>query len=555
MIESIQISNYALIDSVEIEFQPGLNVITGETGAGKSIILGALSLILGGRADTRVIADSSRKSVIEAVFNIDDTDAIASICRENEIELDPADPRRLIMRRELSPSGRSRAFVNDSPVSLATMRSLAIHLVDIHSQHQNLLLAQPSFQLDIIDSLAGNAQLRDAFTERYIALRDVMRRLKRAKAYIAKTRQDEEFTRFQLAQLDELNLIEGEQDDLERERDIQASQSEIKSHLVAALQALQLSDSSALTLIGEASAEIEMLDGTIDEVDTLISRLDAVKVELQDIAEQLSITDRDITTLPTDLEAIDERLQEIRSMERRHQVDTVEQLIAIREKLRANLSTLDNADSTLERLEAALKIEHTRALEAAALLTESRRRQAAIFEADLKERAVPLGMKNLQCNIKVSPDALSATGADRVEFLFAFNKNQPMLPVGDTASGGEISRLMLSIKAIIAERMHLPSLILDEIDTGVSGDVAARMGLLMEAIAGYSQVITITHLPQVASKGVTHFKVYKEDDEHSTHTHIAHLDRDGRIDELAIMLSGDAANEAARLTAIKLLDN
>ena len=557
MLESLYISNYALIDNLDIDFEPGLNVITGETGAGKSIILGALSLILGGRADTKAVGDPTRKSVIEATFRIGDNDKLRQLCKDTDI--DPADGDddidTLIMRREIVPAGRSRAFINDSPVPVAKLQELAIHLVDIHSQHQNLLLAQPKFQLDIIDSLAGNGALKEEYQKAYATLREAVRKLKKARRDLENSRSDEEYTRYQLQQLEELQLIEGEQADLEHERDIQANLAGIKTALHDALQALTDGDGNALSLLDTAAESIESLEGVVNPSDNIAQRLENSRLEIQDIADTLSAIDSNLQASPAELEDIEQRLNTIYSMQHRHHVDSVEELIALRDNMRATLDALDNSDTHIAELEKHARRALAIAREAAEALSASRRRCAESFAVRLRERAVPLGMKNLQCEIAVSPTDLSSTGADNVEFLFSFNKNQPLMPVGKTASGGEISRLMLSIKAIIAEHMQLPSLILDEIDTGVSGDVAHRMGCLMESIAGHSQVITITHLPQVASKGSVHLKVYKEDDADATHTRLRRLNADERVGEIALMLSGDAANAEARATAATLLDS
>lgn len=552
MVESLHITNYALIDDIDITLAPGLNVITGETGAGKSIIMGALSLILGGRVDSRVVSDSSRKSVIEAVFKVERYAGVKEFCDEND--LDYPDDSRIIMRREITPAGRSRAFINDTPVTVTKMRELAIHLVDIHSQHQNLLLAQSDFQLDIIDRLAANTDLLNEYLSRFTKLREALRRLKRLKAAIAKSREDEEFTRFQIEKLDNLNPQPGEIDELERERDIQANLSQVKQNVSEAIEALSDSEYGISTLLDRVAASTEDLESYVDPKLNLVARLDTIALEIKDITETFQSIDDSIVADADSLEDIETRLSELNSMLRRHKVDTVEELIAIQKKLHNQLDLIEDGDEEVATLEKSVRRALSLARESAAKLTASRKAQAEDFGNQLQKRAVPLGMKNLQCEIRVNECDLTSHGADNVEFLFAFNKNQPLLPVGNTASGGEISRLMLSIKAIIAEHIQLPSLILDEIDTGVSGDVATRMGELMKSIAGYSQVIVITHLPQVAAKGAHHYKVYKVDDDDATHTRIRQLSPEQRVDELALMLSGDPLNEAARANARELLN-
>ncbi len=550
MLESLHISNYALIDNVDIRFHDGLNIITGETGAGKSIMLGALSLLLGGRADTKAVRHPEKKSIIEAQFSAQGDTALKDYCDANDVEWDDY---RFILRREISPNGRSRAFINDSPVPLSKLEGVALHLIDIHSQHQNQLLTQPSFQLKIIDTIAGNEERLRVFSGRFATLREALKRLKAMRQRIAKSRDDEEFLAYQLEQLDEMKLMAGEQAELERERDILSNMTEIKGHLFDALQALSDGTGNVLSLLQEARDAVSELDGLTDESELIVQRIESLAVETKDIAETLTEIDQSLMADPRDLEAAEERLNAIYALEAKHKVETVEELIGIRESLRDRLEVLDNSDETLAQLEKEARKAMALAKESAAEISEARKKAAEWFAAELKERATPLGMKNLRCEIEVSPADMSVTGSDAVEFTFAFNKNQPLMPVGGVASGGEISRLMLSIKTLIADRMQLPSIIFDEIDTGVSGDVAARMGDMMLDISRNIQVIVITHLPQVAAKGGHHFKVYKEDDEHSTHTRISELTVDERIDELALMLGGDASNEAARANARALL--
>ena len=551
MLESLHISNYALIDEVNIDFHSGLNIITGETGAGKSIMLGALSLILGGRADTRSVRTASRKSVIEAVFAIDDYPALRSYCDANDIEWDDT---RCILRREISAAtGRSRAFVNDSPVPLSKLSGVAMLLVDIHSQHQNQLLSQPEFQLQVIDSLASNhARLHD-HAVRYQAFRDAARKMKMAQAALAKSRDDEEYMRYQLEQLTELDLYEGEQEELERQRDVLSNLADIKRHLGDALEALDGDDGGALDGLRTASDAVDSLDSVLDDDDNLPERLDNAIIEIDDIAETLRRANSNLHADPAALDRIEQRLGNIYSLQRKHRVDSVEALMEIQGKLQKKLDALDNSDETLRALSREARRLHALAKESAAEISAARHEAAERFAADLTAAAMPLGMKNLRVDIAVSPAELSSTGSDRVDFLFAFNKNQQPISVASGASGGEISRLMLSIKSIIASKMALPSIIFDEIDTGVSGDVAHRMGDMMRRIAGSLQVIAITHLPAVAAKGAHHYKVYKEDDEMSTHTYIRPLSDDERVAELALMLSGNADDEAARANAISLL--
>ncbi len=535
MLETLHISNYALIDNIDITFSPGLNIITGETGAGKSIMLGALSLLLGARADMKSVRNSDRKTVVEAVFSIGEYPALRNFCDENDIEWDDA---RCILRREIAPAGRSRAFVNDSPVPLAKLEAVAVQLIDIHSQHQNQLLSRPEFQLKVIDTLAGNESALTTYRSLFNSFRDALRKLKIAKAKIERTREDEEFTRFQLEQLDELDIHPGEQEELERERDVMTNLTDLKSSLYDALQALGDGQHNALSLVEETIAACDSLDSLLDEDDKIPERLEAVKVELGDIAETLAAIDNN---LAADLQS-------------KHKVDTVEELIDIRERLRERLDALDNSDTTIAMLEKEARRALALAKESAAEISARRKEAAARFSNELTALATPLGMKNLRMEVAVNPADISATGTDHVEFMFAFNKNQPLMPVAGIASGGEISRLMLCLKAIIAGHMSLPTIIFDEVDTGVSGDVAARIGAMMQRMGSSIQVITITHLPQVAARGNSHYKVFKQDDEDSTHTAVVELSAEERIAEIALMLSGNASDPAARATAKVLLD-
>jgi len=551
MLKSLHISNYALIDTVDINFHHGFNTITGETGAGKSIMLGALSLILGGRADLKAVRDSGKKSVIEASFEVSKYPKLKEYCLDNDIEWDDT---LCILRREIAPAGRSRAFINDSPVTLDLLSHVAMQLVDIHSQHQNQLLTSDEFQLRVIDNLAGNGELLSEYSRRYAAYRNTLKRLHDTKKLIEQNRNDEDFTRFQLEQLDELGLTDGEQEQLEHDRDILSNITDIKSTLSGALDSLSEGTHNALGLLAETSDYCEELSQYLEDSDNISERLETVRIELRDIAETLSAYDQEFQADPEELEAIESRLNTIYSLQQKHRVSTVGELITLREELRDKLEKLENSTFTIEELEKEARRAKAAAKQLALELSQRRGEEAARLEETLRETAMPLGMKNLRTQVKVSQGELTPTGMDKVEFLFAFNKNQPLMPVGGTASGGEISRLMLSIKAIIATKMQLPSIIFDEVDTGVSGDVANRMGAMMQDISRNIQVITITHLPQVAAKGNAHFKVYKEDDDEATHTRIRELNADDRVDELAVMLSGSKVDEAARANARSLLN-
>lgn len=550
MIESIHISNYALIDSIDINFGNGFNIITGETGAGKSIILGALSLILGQRADSKSVRDAQRKSIIEATFSVDNYPAIKHFCKENDIEW----YSQCILRREISPNGRSRAFINDTPVTLNLLQSAAMQLVDIHSQHQNLLLASPEYQLHIIDSLAANSDLLHQYDLHYRKYLGAVQKLRQARIDIQKGIDDQEFMRFQLEQLQSLNPIAGEQQQLEQQRDTLANMTNIKQAIYSALDALSQGNSNAVDLIDKAIDNSNNIAQIFTPIQDLSERLETVQIEIRDIAESLQQLDNQLNANPQELQHIEERLDLIYSLERKHHVDTVEQLITIRNQLAERLNDIDNSQETLKELETQARHAQKQALDIARNISSRRQEQAQQFATLLKDTATPLGMANLQCHIDITHTTqLTPTGIDSVQFLFAFNKNQEPMPVGNTASGGEISRLMLAIKTIIAQHMQLPSIIFDEIDTGVSGEIAHRMGRMMNNISQHLQVIAITHLPQVAAMGQNHFKVFKQDNETSTYTNIRQLTIEQRIDEIALMLSGSTVDPAAIANARSLL--
>ncbi|MDE6575228.1 MAG: DNA repair protein RecN [Muribaculaceae bacterium] len=557
MIKTLHISNYALIDEIDIDFAPGFNIITGETGAGKSIILGALALLLGGRADMRAIRRGERKSVIEAVFSVSDAAGIEEILDYHG--LDAPIEGECILRRELSPGGRSRAFVNDSPVTLQQLRDVAMRLVDIHSQHQNLLLADPEYQLDILDSMAGTHELLDRYRRAYAAFRVALKQYTDTRDLIRRNRDDAEYISYQYQELAEMNLQPGEHESLEQERDILANVGDIKENLSLALAPLVTGSSNAVDILREAVDAVQRLADTLgdaaDDIDfhALGERLESVRIEVADIADTLADADKNLMADPRRLMEVEERLGELYSLEMKHHVENADELIALRDRLQAQMEALDDGENIMAALATAAKRAKGVALTLAQELSDRRTAAATDFAAELRRRAAPLGMPNLRCEISITRGKLGPAGMDQVQFLLGFNKNQALMPVGSTASGGEISRLMLTIKSMVAERMKLPSIIFDEVDTGVSGDIAGRMAAMMLAISRHIQVITITHLPGVAAMGRRHFKVYKEDSETDTNTRIRTLSEHERVAELALMISGSETDEAALANARALL--
>lgn len=549
MIESLHISNYALIRSIDIDFARGLNIITGETGAGKSIILGALGLIMGERADLRSMREGTQKTVVEAVFDITDHPDINDKLEAAQLDTDPT---HLILRRELTAKGGSRAFVNDTPVNLQLLREVALELLDIHSQHRNLLLSDHNFQLSVLDALADNSALLDEYRRAYDAYRQALMQYKKTADLLKRSKSEEEYLTFQLNQLDDLQLRAGEQAELEHSRELLANTEDIKDRLTAIIGSLT-EPQSVTEALNHACNGLDQLNDVYDDAAEMTERLESAKNEIQDIINTLTGYDARLQADPFALQEVEQRLSSIYSLEAKHHVDSDEALIKLREQLREQLKTISNGDETLADLENAAKQAKKQAVTIARKLSARRQTIATEFVTQLSDRARPLGMSNLRCQVEFTTTKLNQSGMDSVEFMFAFNKNQPLMPVGKTASGGEISRVMLALKSVVAERMRLSTLIFDEIDTGVSGDIAGRMGRMMQDLGHDAQVIAITHLPQVAALGERHIKVYKHDDEQSTMTDIRVLDNKERRSELALMLGGNPEDKTALAAAATLL--
>ena len=554
MLKSIFISNYALIDKVEVDLSPGLNIITGETGAGKSIMLGALSMLLGARADIRVVTDTSKKSIIEAFFCLDGGEELKDFFSTNG--LDWIDDGTLILRREISPNGRSRAFVNDSPVTLGVLEQISKQLVDIHSQHQNLLLADPAFQLHIIDVLAGNGDRLNRYREDYKKYKESLSEFARVKKNIQDLRENAEQYRKELLQIEAMELTDGEETDLEAEREYLSNITVIKQSLEAIVDKLSGADED--TILGGlrmCADDMQDVENLVPDGKSLAERFESVYIEVQDLNESIERIYGDITPEPQRLEWVEERLGHIYRLQKKYKVDTIGDLLKVASEISNKLDSIDGGELRLRELQTRAKEQRQIVLKEARELSAIRREEASKFMEELKEKARPLGMKNIDAVADFTYSTeLTDTGIDRIDFKFSFNKNQAPLSIGSTASGGEISRIMLCVKNILARRMQFPTIIFDEIDTGVSGEIAHRMGDMMLEIAGETQVLAITHLPQVAAKGTSHFKVYKEDDDDKTHTHLLRLNRDERIREIAVMLSGSTVGETALANARSLLE-
>ena len=545
MLKQLKISNYALIDKLDITFEPGLTIITGETGAGKSIMMGALSLILGDKVESRAIRAIDKKSVIEVIFNIEEY-GLRQFFADSDIEY--YDDGECIMRREISPNGRTRGFINDTPVTLPVMRALSVQLIDIHSQHSNMLLSSHRYQLSILDNLYPDKKLLEEYIKEYEAYKRIEGKIKDLKENNARRKSEEDYLRFQLSQIKELELRNDEDIELEAIERRLSNVNEIKSNLWQCLQLLdgdEDGENSILNGLATVAGNLSHISRMCDDVSGMDDRVESALIELKDITRTIATLQDSIMDDPAELERVSGRLGNIYSLENKHKVQSVNELLMLQSEYETQLAEIDGFDDEIERLEKELEHQEAVVSKLAIELSERRKATSKIFENNLKDLAVPLGMKNLQFKIEFEQVPFSPTGIDAVRFLFSFNKQQPLMPVETTASGGEISRLMLCIKSIIAKNMKLPTIIFDEVDTGVSGDVANRMGDLMKDISGNIQVITITHLPQVAAKGDNHFKVYKQDTADSTHTSVRRLESDERVMEIAAMLSGDKVSEAA----------
>lgn len=541
MLTRLHISNYALIDELEIKFDNGLTIITGETGAGKSIILGALSLILGERAEARSVRNPEKKVVVEASFDIS-AYALEGFFAENEIDFWEEE---CIVRREISATGRSRAFVNDTPVTISVLKDLTSRLVDIHSQHSNMLLSKPAFQLSVLDSIADNKEVVSKYNVEYVCYKKLQEQLLEKQNEYEKSRAEEDYIRFQLNQFADLKLIENEDIELENLQKKLSNVSEIKQNLWQISSTLNGEENSILEQLKVVAQRIQSTERNLSEIEGMGERVQSALVELKDIAQSVSYVDDQLVDDPRQLEEVEMRLNSIYELERKHNAASVNELLAIQHKFENQLSLIDNSENQIAEIEAKLNTQKAKVKELALVLSETRKKAAQIFVADLQPLAQTLGMRNLAFDIKFTTTDYTANGADAVEFLFAFNKNQTLLPVKDTASGGEISRLMLCIKSIIARSMSLPTIIFDEVDTGVSGDVANKIGEMMGEICKRIQVLAITHLPQVAAHAHHHLMVYKADDENSTLTHVKALNEEEHVLEIARMLSGKDVNQAA----------
>ncbi len=549
MLQRLFIKNFTLIDELDITFDGGFSVITGETGAGKSIILGALGLLLGQRADSKTIKAGRERCVVEAQFDLRRYD-MQAFFEEKDLDYDDGD---CILRREVTSSGKSRAFINDTPVALTTIRELGSQLVDIHSQHQNLLLQRDDFQLHVVDIIAGDAKDTADYAATYQALRQANKELEELRETIRKSSETEDYLRFQHHELDEARLVEGEQEELEQAYSILSHAEEIKSALFEA-DNLFYGDGGVVERLKNAIHCIDSVSNVFPDITEVASRLESSYIEVKDIADEISRHAEHIDFNPARMEEVSNRLDTLYHLQQKHHVGSVSELIALRDDLQQQLSHIDGSDELLHELEEKKNVLQAKCEQQATRLTTLRLAAAREVEEEMRQRLVPLGIPKVRFEVSLTEKPLAADGHDKVSFLFTANTSTPLQPVAQVASGGEIARVMLSLKAMISGAVNLPTIIFDEIDTGVSGKVAEMMARIMQEMGDNDrQVISITHLPQIAARGASHYKVYKEEQTDGTTSHMRRLNAQERVSEIAQMLSGSEISEAAIKNAEQLL--
>ena len=550
MLKQLYIKNFTLIDTLDMEFRSGFSVITGETGAGKSIILGAIGLLLGQRADSKSVKMGTDKCVIEAHFDLSRY-GMERFFDENEIEFDAEDT---IIRRELTSAGKSRAFINDTPVALSMLKELGEQLVDVHSQHQNLLLNKQDFQLSVVDIIADDAKELADYQQSYTRYQELKKEELRLREDIEQGRQQVDFMQFQYDELTNAHLSDGEQEELEQRSETMSHSEDIKTALYEAESALEGDENGVVGNLKKAVSALQTIERVYPDVAELAERMNSCYIELKDAAAEVSGKMEDVDFDPAELDMVNTRLDRIYELQKKYKVESVAELLAIQEELGRKLSNIENSDEALAEIERQVTETLKDAQRKADSLTEKRRVAAGVIEKQMRERLVPLGMPNVRFEIAVEQESLGRSGQDKVSFLFSANTSTPLQPVSQVASGGEIARVMLSLKAMISGAVKLPTIIFDEIDTGVSGKIAEQMARMMSEMGHCDrQVISITHLPQIAAQGSTHYKVYKDETAQGTTTHMLMLSNEERVREIAQMLSGSDVSEAAIQNAKELL--
>lgn len=553
MLKKLDIRNFTLIDHLEMALYPGFSVITGETGAGKSIVIGAIGLLLGNRADAKQVKRGCDKCIIEATFDLSiyHSDVLKDFFEDNDLDYEPEE---CLLRREVNANGKSRAFINDTPVTLALMRELGEQLIDVHSQHQNLLLSKEDFQLNVVDIIARDRQQLADYRAAFAEYRSAQRRLEELREQIATSRDNEDFLRFQQKELSEANLASGEQEQLEQESELMSHAEDIKRALHEADNGLSGDDTGIVNLTRSIATQLRSVADVYPEAQELAERLGSCFVELKDISQEIASKVDDVEYDPQRFNLITQRLDTIYTLQQKFHVQTVDELLDRLNGINAQLDNIDNSDEELQELERSVEKLHAVCVEKAVVLTDMRRKSATVVEQELSKLLVPLGIPKVRFKVDVSPADLSTNGADKVMFLFSANSSTDMQPVSQVASGGEIARVMLSLKAMISKAIGLPTIIFDEIDTGVSGRVAEQMAHIMRDMGKANrQVICITHLPQIAAAGSTHYKVAKQETEQGTVSTMTQLSDEQRITEIAQMLSGSDVSQAAVDNAKSLL--
>ena len=552
MLKHLYIKNFTLIDELDISLYEGFSVITGETGAGKSIILGAIALLLGQRADSKTIKQGAEKCVIEANFDLSRYN-MQPFFDENDIEYDAGD---CIIRRELTAAGKSRAFINDTPVALSMLKELGDMLMDVHSQHQNLLLNKQDFQLEVVDIIADDASQLAKYQNTYTEFVKAEKELSEMTLAIERNRENHDFLKFQFEELENTKLQEGEQEELEQRSETMEHSEDIKSALYTTDNALSAEQVGVIQSLRSSLSALRSIESVYPEVSELIERIDSSYIDLKDISQEISSLLESVDFDPAELDQINSRLDRIYELEKKYHVETVEELISKRDELHQQLAAIENGDESLDALKARRDELESKARKEANALTKLRTKSAKTIEAEMQKRLIPLGMPHVRFSIQLTPIELGQNGADKVSFLFSANTSTPLQPVSQVASGGEIARVMLSLKAMISGAVKLPTIIFDEIDTGVSGKTAEMMAQIMKEMGGHGrQVISITHLPQIAALGSVHYKVEKNETASGTTSKMRQLDADERVREIAQMLSGSDVTEAAIQNAKELLKN
>ena len=550
MFKSLSINNYALIDRLDISVEPGFTVITGETGAGKSIMLGALGILLGGRAEARAVRTGAAKCVVEAAFDVSAL-GIQGFFDENDIDFDGEE---CILRREVTAAGKSRAFINDTPVPAARLKEIGALVIDIHSQHRNLLIGREDYLLDTLDTVAANSAEKTAYAEAYAQWRKAEEELKALRLQAEKGQTDGDYLKFQLTQIQEAALLPDEQEELEKENALLEHAEEIKASLGSAAFAINGSDGERLAELRRAAQLLESIAAHLPEAAALAERLESARIEIGDIADELERQSEGIDFNPARAEQVASRLNLIYDLLQKHRAASIAELLALAKDWEEQLNRLENMESLLEESQRRCAALLADLRQQGSVLTATRGKAAKIVEQSLTESLHTLGMPNVSIRFSLQPrEVPAACGMDTPVFLFSANKNVPMQPVSEIASGGEIARVMLALKGLIARHKNLPTIIFDEIDTGVSGTMAERMAVMMGEIAKHCQVLCITHLPQIAAKGNAHFRVHKEENETGTTSHISRLSPEERVREIATMLSGAEISEAAVSNAKALL--